>query len=194
MGTSFSSVHIKISNLEFVKEALTLLHKEKMEDNIMVMGRHKYFYCKSKEWITLLNEMYDGYYFDFAILLSKYLSDPMLVIECFDENILEMNFIQNGVVIAKHNTDDEEDFDITEVDEGNCETPSNQTCNAETIIKSFDLNIRENELTKVFELNDIEEAISLLEELFKINIWVKVDWIEEDDELKSKFISLSFGE
>ncbi|QOR67283.1 hypothetical protein IM538_03855 [Cytobacillus suaedae] len=195
MGSSFSSVHIKISDLELVKESLTLLHKEKVDDNIIVMGKYKYFYCKSKEWITLLNEMYDGYFLDFATILSKYLSAPMLVIECFDESNLEMNFIQNGVVLAKHNKDDEDDFDITEVDEDiTSEALRNQWENSETIIKSFDLKIHENELNKVFELNDIEETISLLEELLKIDIWVKVDWIEDDEELKSKFISLTFEE
>ncbi|MBE4906949.1 hypothetical protein IMZ08_02615 [Bacillus luteolus] len=207
MGTSFSNVQIKTKNIEAVKEALIKLHEDKESDNLFVMGKQKYYFAKSDEWITLLNEMYDGFYYDFSILLSKYINVPMFVIECFDECLLEICFIQSGKIVTKHKSDEEEEFGIDEINEeieklkelfGQDinedylpEASSHQLGDVGAITKLLDLYGNEEKLTEILKVEDIEEKISSLENLFNIDIWVKADWIEGDDDLKLKFQPLS---
>ena len=157
------------------------------------MGKQKYYFGKSDEWITLLNEMYDGFFYDFAILLSTYINIPIFVIECFDECLLEICFIQNGEIITKHKT--EEEYDLDEINEDFLSENSNhQLGDVEAIIKLLDLDVNEKELTEILKIEDIEDKISSIEKLFKIDIWVKADWIEDDDDLKLKFKQLSMTE
>ncbi|WNS76152.1 hypothetical protein RRV45_03820 [Bacillus sp. DTU_2020_1000418_1_SI_GHA_SEK_038] len=119
----------------------------------------------------------------------------MFVIECFDECLLEICFIQNGKIITKHKTDEEEEFDKDEINEALLsEDPNHQLDDVGAIIKLLDLDVNEKELTEILKIEDIEDKISSLEKLFKIDIWVKADWVEDDDDLRLKFKLFSMKE
>jgi hypothetical protein len=200
LGTSFSNLQVKSNDINVIKNALIKLHNDNQSKDILVMGKHKYFIGENRDWITILNVMYEGAYNNFAILLSKYISEPLFTIECFDESNLEILFIQNGEVITKHKINDEE-IDIDELreeleqlkdmvgdfDEEFLSSFSNEFGDVSKIIKTFNLDVSEERLSEILKQNNINEKIASVEHLLQLDIWVKAEWIEDNRELNIKY-------
>lgn len=200
MGTKFANLHVKTTNQTLIAEALRQLNGQTdlMHPRLNILDAYinktekkkpsepreikvTYYTCQDGKWTSLLNDHFQwGAIEQIGQRLSTLVSEPVMTVGFFDEDIFEFTLFEDGNVTFKKYFCGEwtkEDYGLDQ----------------EQIV--------EDELTKVLEINreaiepllnidNPEQAVNELEKLLSIPLWVDADWIDYDPELAAKYAKL----
>ncbi|WCN37974.1 hypothetical protein [Aneurinibacillus uraniidurans] len=174
MGTKFTNIQIQETNLEIVKNALIKYYTQREKT------RNEYYIGNLTEnWVTVLHDYSWGEVRDEAIELSRYIPSPILAVHYFDDDLFELYLVEKGAILTCHISGFEDYMDSLP-----------KMGNIKLLIEKLQLQISENELSSVLSADDLEEKVSKLEDIFRAPLWIKYDWINEDEELQSRFLKL----
>lgn len=205
MGTNFASLHIKTEDPTIIKEGLQQLNNQigieltgRVNDNRNVIDRYMYnsekeepiretglkvtyYTSQERQWTSILNDYFEwGTVEQVGELLSKFMSEPIMTIGFFDEDIFEFTVFQNEEIKFKTYFCGEwaiEEYGL----------------NKEVIdIKYLEevLEIDQESIDKLLQIENPEQAVEELSKLTHIHLWVKSNWIVEDEDLTEKYAKL----
>lgn len=171
MGTKFANLHVQTEKVEEVIAALKN------------SGISRSFFVGSfNGWVSVFGERFNWEEIGSSVqTISRLLTYPMLSVGYFDDEILELGVFQNGQLITKHLVGvgvEEYELEPTEMD---------QTMFREVVQGTVD----EVQLSAALENNDLEELIEEMEKTLNIPLWMKYEWIEEDGDIRSRFIQVN---
>ncbi|MCG7380886.1 hypothetical protein MH215_28280 [Paenibacillus sp. ACRSA] len=205
MGTKFANLHIKTEDQTIIIEGLNQLNNqlgnkltgytndkrniidqylqriEKEEPNREKHLEVTYYIDHERQWTTILNDYFEwGTIEQVGELLSKCISEPIMTIGFFDEDIFEFTLFQNGKIKFKKYFCGEwasEEYDL------------NEEVMDVKYLKEV-LEIDQESIDKLLQVENPEEAVDELAQLIHIHLWVSSNWIPEDEELKKKYSKL----
>lgn len=168
MGTKFANLHIQTENLD---EVIDIIKKLKMSSSYYVgaFGRWISVYGDSYDWGTIGTE---------AQVISQLLKYPVLSVGYFDDDIVEMGLYQHNHLITKHVTGfgvDVYGLEFVEMDKQSFE-------------QILNLGLDTKELASILKNEDPSELVEGMETILDLPLWMKYEWIEDDDEIKEQFI------
>jgi hypothetical protein len=188
MGTKFANIHIYSNDIERIKESLTLWYRNeqqkrnKLFGNMNILPEMKQLFDDSlgscyigslkKGWHTIL---YTNFGWESvnnnALVISQFLDVPILSIGYFDDDVFTLGVIRDGKVFTEHISGNSlEVYDLEDL-----------AGNAKIIVEETGLNISVDTLEDILKLNDLEEKVVALEEVFGLPLWINADWIEDED-------------
>lgn len=174
MGTKFANVHIKTNEMNYIID----FFKNYKSVNDSYMNRY-YIGSFNESWVTVLGEDFNWESICAeAENISKYTEHPVLSIGYFDDDVLEITLYKNGIELTRCSVGPGiEEYGIKK-----------RFLDTDLFIKTLNLEVHISNLNPILSEEDIEEVINKLEEVLQIPLWIKFDWIEEEeDEIKSKF-------
>ena len=206
MGTKFANLHIKTEDQALVIEGLQQLNNQMGNQlsgytndkrNILDQYLHRiekeepikkpelevtYYTSRERQWTSILNDYFEwGTIEPVGELLSKFMSEPIMTIGFFDEDIFEFTVFQNERIKFKKYFCGEwasEEYGLNE----------------EVIdIKYLEevLEIDREHIDKLLQIENPEQAVDELSKLIHIHLWVKSDWIAEEEDLAEKYSKLN---
>lgn len=202
MGTKFANVHVQTGSIEEllnslrevaeiqanVKPNLQMFFGENNNPaietlNIMNGSKNVYYIGEFRNgWFSVLNDWFAwGGVEAFGEKLSSMMKSTILTVSYFDDEILEINFFKDGRQLTGHiwcSEETKEAYDI-EMKYGDI-----------TIIKEL-LEIQDiNEINKIFEHQDCEQAAEELQDAANLPLCMHSDWLDEieDKEFMDRFI------
>lgn len=205
MGTKFANLHIKIIDQEVVVDALqklsnktgTMLSNSK-NSGVSIIDQYVYRTTKDKSsretvsyvsyyvnqemnWSSVLNDHFAwGTVEKIGELLSTIVSEPVMTIGFFDEDVFEFTIFEGGEIKTKKYFCEEwikEEYDL-----------DSEAIDLEYLEEVLEIN--HTNLNKLFEINNPEQAIDELSRMIQINLWVHSEWISEDKAIKVKYSKL----
>lgn len=112
--------------------------------------------------------------------MSNFVSEPVMTIGFFDEDIFEFILFQEGNIKTKKYFCEEwalEEFGL-----------ESEVIDLDYLEKVLELN--QDEVTKLLEIRNPEQAIDELSRLLQINLWVHSEWIRDDKEIEERYSKL----
>lgn len=205
MGTKFANLHIKTEDPTIIRQGLQHLNNQmgieltgRANDNRNVIDHYlynfekqepiretglkvTYYTSQGRQWTSVLNDYFEwGTIEPVGELLSKFMSEPIMTIGFFDEDIFEFTIFQNeGIKFKKYFCGkwaseeyglNEEVIDIKYLKEV--------------------LEIDQEHIDKLLQIENPQQAVDKLSELIHIHLWVKSNWIVEDEDLAEKYSKL----
>lgn len=205
MGTKFANLHVKTINQEVILDALQRLSDKagsilSTPDNIALSTIDQYVYRGSKEnqnkikatsvtyyihqemnWTSVLNDQLSwGTVERIGELLSNFVTEPVMTIGFFDEDIFEFTLFQDGEVKSKKYFCEE-----WAIEEYGLES---EVVDLDYIEKVLELNYQE--ISNLLEIRNPEQAIDELSRMIQINLWVHSDWISDVKEIEKIYSKL----
>jgi len=205
MGTKFANLHIKTTDQEAVADALQKLSNiagSMLADtafsgldiidqyiyrttNANVSGRTAStatFYVRyAKPWCSVLNDYFQsGTIEKVGEIVSTLVSEPVMTIGFFDEDLFEFTIFQDGEIKAKKYFCEEwvkAEYDL-----------ESEVIDLAYVEEVLEIN-REQSIPFV-QISDPEQAIVELSQLVHIDLWVHSEWISEDKEMEEKYSKL----
>ncbi|NOU68805.1 hypothetical protein GC096_32805 [Paenibacillus sp. LMG 31461] len=205
MGTKFANLHIKTINHEVILDALQRLsnkagsilatpdysamsiidqyvYRSSNEKQINKTASSVSFYLNQEmSWSNVLNDHFSwGTVEQIGELLSNFVSEPVMTIGFFDEDIFEFTLFQEGEIKTKKYFCEEwaiEEYGLV-----------SEVIDLDYLESVLELN--HEEITKLLELRNPEQAIDELSRMIQINLWVHSEWISEDNEIEERYSKL----
>lgn len=167
MGTKFANLHIQTENFEEVVEALK---KTSVGSSFFVET------CGS--WISVYGDGYDWESIGReAEVISQLVKNPVLSLGYFDDSVLEIRLYKDNQLITKFAAG--YDLDEYEIEP--------EELNIHLVEQALNVTLDSGELGRVLENEDIEEIVMELEKIFDLSLWMKYDWIADDEELMRQY-------
>lgn len=205
MGTKFANLHIKNINQEVLLDALQRLsnkagsilatadysamsiidqyvYRPSNEKQINKTASSVTFYLNQEmNWSNVLNDHFSwGTVEQIGELLSNFVSEPVMTIGFFDEDIFEFTIFQEGEIRTKKYFCEE-----WAIEEYGLES---EKIDLDYIERVLELN--HEETTQLLEIHNPEQAIDELSRMIQINLWVHSEWISEDKEIEERYTKL----
>lgn len=191
MGTKFGNVHVRSGSLKEVTAALEEIASARVvpasraapvtgfEALIQQADRSKQIYYIAdwgNGWISILNDFFGwGETESFGEELSGHLSSPVMTVSYFDDDVLEMNIYRNGELATGHrwcSAYAQADYELEDL-------------YADISVLFEVMGHRHiEELMRMLELEDREQAVERLESIMELPVWIHSDWFSDisDDE------------
>ncbi|WP_169091647.1 hypothetical protein [Paenibacillus sp. PL91] len=203
MGTKFANLHIKTNNQEVLVDALQRLSNKAgsiltTANNTGVDIIDQYVYRSNKQirrttssvsfyinqgmnWSSVLNDQFSwGKVEKIGEILSNFVSEPVMTIGFFDEDIFEFTLFQEGDIRTKKYFCEEwakEEYGL-----------ESEVIDHEYLEKVLEL--AHEDLIKLLEISNPEQAIDELSRMIQIHLWVDSEWISEDKEIEERYTRL----
>lgn len=202
MGTKFANLHIKNMDQEVVVHALQRLSNKAgsmltntSKSGLSIIDQYVYGTTKDKpsretdpsvtfyvnhegQWSSVLNDFFEwGTVEKIGELLSTFVSEPVMTIGFFDEDIFEFTIFHEGEIKTKKYFC--EDWMKEEYDLG-----------SELIdLKYLEevLEVNHSDLSELIAIRNPEQAIDQLSRMIQINLWVHSEWISEVKEIEESY-------
>lgn len=172
MGTSFANLQIRMKDTEDLQEALKSFNPSNSAGTQYLFGR------LGEDTVIVLGDLFNWENIHSnARELSRIIEHPILSVGYFDDEILEISLFSKGDILSRFSTG----FYDYEMDAA--------AMDFSLLIREFGLSVSEDDLEQIFINDDLEEMISELEEILSSALWIKFDWMmeDEDEELKNRF-------
>ncbi len=189
MGTKFSTLHVRKSDISTVADALKkLCHADGNVSSGQFRTFDNVFYISqpSNDWITILNDWFrcGGEVEELGEYLSKEINAPIFTLSYFDDDICNINIYKNGLEVTGHTWGDEWSKDYYG------ETVGDPNVIKETLF----LEIGIEEINNILNMEDLEEVVAEWEKVLKNPIWIQSAWLERlDKEVQEKFVLYDFN-
>ncbi|WP_409294086.1 hypothetical protein V1498_12670 [Peribacillus sp. SCS-26] len=170
MGSKFASLHIQTNDLKRITDIINHSNTQS-----------SFFVKVNNNWISIYSDSYhwEGIEQE-AKAFSNQLSQPVLSVGYFDDDLVEIALIQNNQVITKQISGyGAEDYGLD---------PENM--NIDLFIQTLQLSIENEEFEAALEKDDISEIVEEMGKLLNLELWQKYEWIEEEGE-KEKYLQVN---
>lgn len=202
MGTKFANLHIQTQDRQLVLDALRQLtdqaghvlakpilnlsnildqYIQRKEDGSSIIETEPhvtYYLHQSGEWTTVLN-----YYFEWGMveqvgeLLSAFVSQPVMTVGFFDEDIFEWTIFQDGEARSRKLfcgmwAADEYELKPEVVDF--------------TYLQEV-VGIKRADLDRLFDSETPEQAVDALSELLNVHLWIDYNVMDSDSESAKRY-------
>ncbi|MDQ0060030.1 hypothetical protein [Paenibacillus harenae] len=201
MGTKFANLHIKTTNQEVVVHALQKLSNKagsmltNTKSSLSIIDQYIYgatkdkpsretepsvtFYVNHvKQWSSVLNDFFEwGTVEKIGELVSTLVSEPVMTIGFFDEDIFEFTIFQDGQIKAKKYFCEEwvkEEYGL-----------GSEFIDLKYLEEVLEVN--HSDLSEFIDISNPEQAIDQLSKMIQINLWVDSEWIGEVDEIEENY-------
>ncbi|WP_316572392.1 hypothetical protein [Neobacillus sp. YIM B06451] len=167
MGTKFANLHIQTENLEEVVEALK---KTSLPAS--------YFVGQFGSWISVYGDAYDwGSIRREAEVISQLVKYPVLSLGYYDDSVLEIGLYKDNHLITRFAAGpDIEEYEVEP-----------EELNIKLFDQALNVPLDSSELVRVLANEDIEEVVMELEKIFDLSLWMKYDWIADDEKLRRQY-------
>lgn len=171
MGTKFANLHVQTEKVEEVIAALKN------------SGISRSFFVGSfNGWVSVFDERFNWEEIGSSVqTISRLLTYPMLSVGYFDDEVLELGLFQNGQLITKHLAGvGVEEYELVPAE-----------MDLAIFQKVVQGTVDEAQLSAALEYDDLEELVGEMEKALNIPLWMKYEWIEEDGDIRSRFIQIN---
>ncbi|WP_409292689.1 hypothetical protein [Peribacillus sp. SCS-37] len=169
MGSKFANIHIQTNDIKGITDIINQSHTQS-----------SFFIEVKSNWISIYSDSYhwEGIEQE-AKAFSSELSQPVLSVGYFDDDVVEIALIQDKQVITKQLSGyGAEDYGLD---------PENM--NIDLFKQTLQLTIKNEELETALEMEDISEIVEEMGKLLNLELWQKYEWIEEEGE-KEKYLQV----
>ncbi len=206
MGTKFANLHIKTIDKEVVVEALQKLSNNagsllgnSINSGLSIIDQYVYrattkdkpsnaiasfvtfYFNQEMNWSSVLNDHFSwGTVEKIGELLSSIVSEPVMTIGFFDEDIFEFTIFQDCEIKTKKYFCEEWMKEEYELD--------SEVIDLEYLEEVLEVN--HSDLNKLLDISNPEQAIDELSRMIQIHLWVHSEWISEDKEIEERYSKL----
>ncbi|SDT24894.1 hypothetical protein SAMN05444162_3550 [Paenibacillaceae bacterium GAS479] len=192
MGTKFGNMHVITSDKQAVLTALKEVNAERSGSTggstkgltgfeaILAEAerlRNVYYIVELKPgWISILNDSFEwGTVELIGERLSEFINEPVLTVSYFDDDVAEINLYRNGSLLTGHMWSN-----------GTYELDKKE---ADTSVLSRHLGHHYlSKLNEILHMDDCEEAITALEELLQVPLWIHSEWLQDMEKEEEEWV------